>query len=152
MREVEKNRSKKCDFFLRKVLTARTQACYNEGKPFAHPPLGGEGGVGVSLRDTPLYSCAVGRVKLFLHNFFFFSLHFFLVSGRFPAYSVRMNSMIDPQNEVASFATVAPEEFYGAYNGTEDSTVDNVPTCDDVAEPVYDDVADDANQYVDDVY
>ena len=63
-----------------------------------------------------------------------------------------MNSMIDPQNEVASFATVAPEEFYGAYNGTEDNTVDNVPTCDDVAEPVYDDVADDANQYVDDVY
>jgi len=60
--------------------------------------------------------------------------------------------MIDPQNEVANFATVAPEEFYGAYNGTEDSTVDNVPTCDDVAEPVYDDVADDANQYVDDVY
>ena len=152
MREVEKNRSKKCDFFLRKVLTARTQACYNEGKPFAHPPLGGEGGVGVSLRDTPLYSCAVGCVKLFLHIFFFFFLHFFLVSGRFPAYSVRMNSMIDPQNEVASFATVAPEEFYGAYNGTEDSTVDNVPTCDDVAEPVYDDVADDANQYVDDVY
>ena len=79
-------------------------------------------------------------------------MHFFLVSGRFPAYSLRMNSMIDPQNEVASFATVAPEEFYGAYNGTEDSTVDNVPTCDDVAEPVYDDVADDANQYVDDVY
>ena len=47
--------------------------------------------------------------------------------------------MIDPQNEVASFATVAPEEFYGAYNGTEDNgTEDNVPTCDDVAEPVYD--------------
>jgi len=79
-------------------------------------------------------------------------MHFFLVSGRFPAYSLRMNSMIDPQNEVASFATVAPEEFYGAYNGTEDNTVDNVPTCDDVAEPVYDDVADDANQYVNDVY
>ena len=56
--------------------------------------------------------------------------------------------MIDPQNEVASLATVAPEEFYGAYNGNDDDG----PTCDDVAEPVYDDVADDAHQYVDDVY
>ena len=75
------------------------------------------------------------------------------MSERFQAYSVRMNSLIDPQNEVASLATVAPEEFYGAYNGTEDNgTVDDGPTCDDVAEPVYDDVADDANQYVDDVY
>ena len=66
----------------------------------------------------------------------------------FSLYSVRMNSMIDPQNEVASLATVAPEEFYGAYNGNDDDG----PTCDDVAEPVYDDVADDAHQYVDDVY
>ena len=75
------------------------------------------------------------------------------MSERFQAYSVRMNSMIDPQNEVASLATVTSEEFYGAYNGTEDNgTVDDGPTCDDVAEPVYDDVADDANQYVDDVY
>lgn len=64
-----------------------------------------------------------------------------------------MNSMIDAQSEVSDLATVAPEEFYGAYNGTEDNgTVDDGPTCDDVAEPVYDDVADDANQYVDDVY
>ena len=59
-----------------------------------------------------------------------------------------MNSMIDPQNEVASLATVAPEEFYGAYNGNDDDG----PTCDDIAEPVYDDTADDAHQYVDDVY
>ena len=59
---------------------------------------------------------------------------------RFRAYSVRMNSMIDPQNEIETFATVAPEEIYDG------------PTCDDVAEPVYDDVADDAHQYVDDVY
>lgn len=59
-----------------------------------------------------------------------------------------MNSMIDPQNEVASLATVASEEFYGAYNGNDDDG----PTCDDVAEPVYDDVADDSHQYVDDVY
>jgi hypothetical protein len=51
-----------------------------------------------------------------------------------------MNSMIDPQNEIETFATVAPEEIYDG------------PTCDDVAEPVYDDVADDAHQYVDDVY
>ena len=79
MREVEKNRSKKCDFFLRKVLTARTQACYNEGKPFAHPPLGGEGGVGVSPWDTPLYSCAVGRVKLFFAYFFFLFYAFFFL-------------------------------------------------------------------------
>ena len=56
--------------------------------------------------------------------------------------------MIDPQNEVANLATVAPEEFYGAHNGNDDDG----PTCDDVAEPVYDDVADDAHQYVDDVY
>jgi hypothetical protein len=56
--------------------------------------------------------------------------------------------MIDAQSEVSDLATVAPEEFYGAYNGTED----NGPTCDDVAEPVYDDVADDSHQYVDDVY
>jgi hypothetical protein len=56
--------------------------------------------------------------------------------------------MIDPQNEVANLATVAPEEFYGAYNGNDNDG----PTCDDVAEPVYDDVADDAHQYVDDVY
>ena len=56
--------------------------------------------------------------------------------------------MIDAQSEVSDLATVAPEEFYGAYNGTED----NCPTCDDVAEPVYDDVADDSHQYVDDVY
>ena len=121
--------------------------------PLPPPPLGGEGGEGVSPWDTPLYSCAADDVELFLHNFFFFFLHFFLVSKSFPHYSVRMNSMIDPQNEVASLATIAPEEFYGAYNGTEDNgTEDNVPTCDDVAEPVYDDVADDANQYVDDVY
>ena len=67
---------------------------------------------------------------------------------RFPIYCLRMNSMIDPQNEVANLATVAPEEFYGAHNGNDDDG----PTCDDVAEPVYDDVADDAHQYVDDVY
>ena len=58
-----------------------------------------------------------------------------------------MNSMIDAQNDAAALATIAPEEFYGAYNGNDDG-----PTCDDVAEPVYDDVADDAHQYVDDVY
>ena len=138
------------------MLTTWWRTWYNEGKPFAPPPPpprgGGGGPQGVSPWDTPLYSCAADDVELFLHNFFFFFLHFFLVSKSFPHYSVRMNSMIDPQNEVASLATVAPEEFYGAYNGTEDNTVDNVPTCDDVAEPVYDDVADDANQYVDDVY
>ena len=54
-----------------------------------------------------------------------------------------MNSMIDPQNEVANLATVAPEEVYCEFDG---------PTCDDVAEPIYDDVADDSHQYVDDVY
>ena len=72
----------------------------------------------------------------------------FLVPTPFPVYSLPMNNMIDAQSDTAALATVAPEEFYGAYNGTEDDG----PTCDDVAEPVYDDVADDANQYVDDVY
>ena len=57
-----------------------------------------------------------------------------------------MNSMIDPQNEVASLATVAPEEFYGAYNGNDDDG----PTCDDVAEPVYDGPQDDGHIYPDD--
>ena len=71
------------------------------------------------------------------------------MSTLFSHYSVRMNSMIDPQNEVANLATIAPEEFYGAYNGNND---DDGPTCDDIAEPVYDDTADDAHQYVDDVY
>lgn len=59
-----------------------------------------------------------------------------------------MNSMIDAQSATADLATVAPEEFYGAHNGNDNDG----PTCDDVAEPVYDDVADDAHQYVDDVY
>ena len=134
------------------MLTTWSRTWYNEGKPFAPPPLGGEGGRGYPL-GIPHYTHALLMMSSFFCTiFFFFFLHFFLVSKSFPHYSVRMNSMIDPQNEVASLATVAPEEFYGAYNGTEDNTVDNVPTCDDVAEPVYDDVADDANQYVDDVY
>ena len=99
--------------------------------------------MGYPIILTPQLRCQA----FFAELFFFFSV-FFLASTLFSLYSVRMNSMIDPQNEVASLATVAPEEFYGAYNGNDDDG----PTCDDVAEPVYDDVADDANQYVDDVY
>jgi hypothetical protein len=47
--------------------------------------------------------------------------------------------MIDPQNEIETLATVAPEEVYDG------------PTCDDVAEPVYDGPADDSHMYPDDV-
>jgi len=70
-----------------------------------------------------------------------------------------MNSMIDAQSDISDLATVAPEEVYGGFHGPEDDAaedarnwVDDGPTCDDVAEPVYDDVADGAHQYVDDVY
>ena len=65
-----------------------------------------------------------------------------------------MNSMIDPQNEIETLAIVAPEEVYDGdlRDADDDGDVYDGPTCDDVAEPVYDDVADDANQYVDDVY
>lgn len=86
------------------------------------------------------------RCQDFFAKFFFFFLLFFLASTLFSHYSVRMNSMIDPQNEVASLATVAPEEFYGAYNGNDDDG----PTCDDVAEPVYDGPQDDGHIYPDD--
>ena len=58
-----------------------------------------------------------------------------------------MNSMIDAQSEIAPLATVAPEEFYGAYTGTEDDG----PDCDDVAQPVYDGPADDTEMYPQDV-
>ena len=95
------------------------------------PPRGG----------SPMIPCAPHVVKTFFKKLFFFFLLFFLASTLFSLYSLRMNSMIDPQNEVASLATIAPEEFYGAYNGNND---DDGPTCDDVA--------DDAHQYVDDVY
>jgi hypothetical protein len=33
--------------------------------------------------------------------------------------------MIDAQSEIAPLATVAPEEFYGAYTGTEDDGPDH---------------------------
>ena len=71
-----------------------------------------------------------------------------------------MNSMIDAQSDTAALATVAPEEVYYApevedgdlRDADDDGDVYDGPTCDDVAEPVYDDVADDSHQYVDDVY
>jgi len=59
-----------------------------------------------------------------------------------------MNSMIDAQSEVSDLATVAPEEFYGAYNGTED----NGPTADDLAEPDYETPQHDDHIYPDDVF
>ena len=63
----------------------------------------------------------------------------FLAPTPFRPYSVRMNNMIDPQNEIETLATVAPEEVYDG------------PTHEDFAEPVYDGPADDSHMYPDDV-
>lgn len=68
-------------------------------------------------------------------------------------YSVRMNSMIDPQNEIETLAIVAPEEVYDGdlRDADDDGDVYDGPTCDDVAEPVYDGPADDSHMYPEDV-
>ena len=50
-----------------------------------------------------------------------------------------MNSMIDPQNEIAPLATVASNEVYDG------------PDCDDVAQPHYDGPADDTEMYPQDI-
>jgi hypothetical protein len=68
-------------------------------------------------------------------------------------YSVRMNSMIDPQNEIETLAILAPEEVYDGdlRDADDDGDVYDGPTCDDVAEPVYDGPADDSHMYPEDV-
>ena len=83
----------------------------------------------------------------------------FLATLSFPPYSVPMNSMIDAQSDTAALATVAPEEVYYApevedgdlRDADDDGDVYDGPTCDDVAEPVYDGPADDSHMYPDDV-
>ena len=83
----------------------------------------------------------------------------FLAPTPFRPYSVRMNSMIDAQSDTAALATVAPEEVYYApevedgdlRDADDDGDVYDGPTCDDVAEPVYDGPADDSHMYPDDV-
>jgi len=64
-----------------------------------------------------------------------------------------MNSMIDPQNEIETLAIVAPEEVYDGdlRDADDDGDVYDGPTCDDVAEPVYDGPADDSHMYPEDV-
>ena len=61
-------------------------------------------------------------------------------------YSVRMNSMIDPQNEIETLATVAPEEVYYAPE-VEDGDLRDADDDGDV----YDGPADDSHMYPDDV-